>query len=156
MSNDDAKDISKASTGIGKIEVYTEYGVDHPIFVDVLPPSTSEAIPQNEEGLTQASIHDEEDRIMHVKRRSEATVPKFELESGDEDWCQDNVLREELGSDNDKLFELQRQNLIRKQDKKGDILGMMANERGAEDDSGESYYRNSSDKESPYSPSENE
>ncbi|GAB4860430.1 hypothetical protein Ancab_035589 [Ancistrocladus abbreviatus] len=66
-----------------------EHGVDHPIFVDVLPSSTSEAVPQNEEGLIQ-----------------EANVPESKVESGDEDWSIDNVLEEELGSDFDELFEL--------------------------------------------------
>ncbi|GAB4838470.1 hypothetical protein Ancab_028014 [Ancistrocladus abbreviatus] len=67
-----------------------------------------EVVPQNEERLTQ-----------------EANVPQSEVESGDEDWSTDNVLEEELGSDFDELFELRRQNFIRKQDKKGDIPGMM-------------------------------
>ncbi|GAB4842210.1 hypothetical protein Ancab_012168 [Ancistrocladus abbreviatus] len=106
--DDDAEDMGKASTGIGEVEVCTKYGVDHPIFVDALPPSTSEAVPQNEEGLTQ-----------------EANVPQSEVGSGDEDWSTDNVSEEELGSDFDELFELRRQNFIRKQDKKGDIPRMM-------------------------------
>ncbi|GAB4860063.1 hypothetical protein Ancab_011540 [Ancistrocladus abbreviatus] len=116
--DDDAEDMGKASTGIGEVEVYTKHGVDHLVFVDVLPPSTSEAIPQNEEGVAQ-----------------EANVPHSEVESGDEDWSTDNALVEELGSDFAELFELQRQNFIKKQDKKGDIPGMMADDIGAEDDS---------------------
>ncbi|GAB4859590.1 hypothetical protein Ancab_011063 [Ancistrocladus abbreviatus] len=118
VADDDAEDMGKASTGIGEVEVYTEHGVDHPVFVDVLPPSTSEVVPQNEERITQ-----------------EANVPQSEIESGDEDWSTDNVLEEELGSDFDELFGLRRQNFIRKQDKKGDIPGMMADDIGAEDDS---------------------
>ncbi|GAB4843887.1 hypothetical protein Ancab_013851 [Ancistrocladus abbreviatus] len=117
-SDDDAEDMGKVSTGIGEVEVYTEHGVDHPVFVNVLLLSTSEAIPQNEEGLTQ-----------------EANLPEFDVENGDEDWSTDNVLEEELGSDFDELFKLRRQNFIRKQDKKWDILGMMADDKGAEDDS---------------------
>ncbi|GAB4859438.1 hypothetical protein Ancab_010904, partial [Ancistrocladus abbreviatus] len=106
--DNDAKDMDKASTNIRKVEVYTECGVDHPIFIDVLPPSTSEVVPRNEEGLTYASIHDEEDRSTHVKRRPKTNVLEAKLESGDEDLWQDNVLREELRSDNDELFELPR------------------------------------------------
>ncbi|GAB4857148.1 hypothetical protein Ancab_015059 [Ancistrocladus abbreviatus] len=71
--DDDAEDMGKASTGIGEVEVYTEHGVDHPVFVDVLPPSTSEAVPQNEEGLTQ-----------------EANVLESKVAIGDEDWSTDN------------------------------------------------------------------